>query len=317
MKQEVFEKKHAADWARFEQLLRTPRANDAHDLPILYRRICQHLALARSRLYSPPLIRHLNQLVLRGHQTLYGKASRRQGRIGIFFGVTFPQAVRNEWRLVLLSSMLFFAPMLVVGLAVQYEPELIYTLMEPAQVGSMERMYEPGQDRIGSERDSDSDILMFGYYIWNNTSIGFRTFASGLLFAVGTIFILLFNGLYIGAVAGHLSRIGYHETFWSFVAGHSALELTAIALSGAAGLKLGLALLSPGRRTRFEAVRMAARTSGPIIGGAAIMFFGAAFIEAFWSSMTWIPVEIKYGIGITFWLLMIAYFVFMGRQREA
>jgi len=71
--------------------------------------------------------------------------------------------------------------------------------------------------------------------------IGFQTFAGGLLAGVGSVWFLAANGVVIGAVAGYLTEIGYSETFWSFVAGHSSLELLAIVLSGAAGLRLGLA----------------------------------------------------------------------------
>ncbi|PAK99903.1 hypothetical protein B8W90_14245, partial [Staphylococcus hominis] len=69
---------------------------------------------------------------------------------------------------------------------------------------------------------------MFGYYIMNNISIGLRTFASGLLAGLGTVLVLLFNGLTIGAAAGHLQHIGHGDPFWRFVCGHGAFELTAI-----------------------------------------------------------------------------------------
>ena len=74
-----------------------------------------------------------------------------------------------------------------------------------------------------------------------------------MLFGVGTIFYLLFNGVFLGAVAGHLTGLGYIETFWGFVSGHSSFELTAIMLSGAAGLRIGMALIAPGNRTRRRA----------------------------------------------------------------
>jgi len=317
MKQEQFEKQHQANWQLLQTLLENPEHEKQHEFPVLFRRVCQHLALARSRLYSPPLIEHLNQLTLEAHQHMYGKAAHRQGRLMHFLAVGFPAAVRREWRLVLLASLLFYGPLVGMLIAVQINPDLIYSLFEPSQVRSYESMYEPGKERIGFDRDSETDLYMFGFYIWNNTSIGFRAFASGLLFGLGTLFALFFNGLVIGGIAGHLTHIGFHQTFWSFVVGHSALELTAIALSGAAGFKLGLAVLMPGRRSRLEAIRFAAAQGAPIIAGAAVMFFMAAFVEAFWSSTTWPPLEIKYSVGATMWLLVISYFVFIGRGRAA
>ena len=99
--------------------------------------------------------------------------------------------------------------------------------------------------------------------------------------------------------------------------GHSALELTAIMLSGAAGLKLGFALIAPGQLSRKAAVMQAARAATRIVYGAAAMFLAAAFVEAFWSPLTEVPVHIKYGVGIAMWLAVAAYFVLAGRGRGA
>lgn len=101
----------------------------------------------------------------------------------------------------------------------------------------------------------------------------------------------------IGAVAGHLTQIGSGRTFWSFVIGHGAFELTAITLAGAAGLKLGWALLAPGRWPRSEALRLAARQSVQLVAGAILLLLLAAFVGATDSSMTSIGSTIKFAVG--------------------
>ena len=154
---------------------------------------------------------------------------------------------------------------------------------------------------------------MFGYYIKNNTGIGFQVFAGGLLYGLGSLFFLFYNGLVIGAVAGHLTQMGYISTFWGFVAGHSAFELTAIVLAGAAGFKLAAALIMPGRKSRALALRDNAQEAIGIVYGSATLFVMAAFVEAFWSSQPWIPLMVKYGVGIALWLLVIGYFTRLGR----
>jgi len=159
--------------------------------------------------------------------------------------------------------------------------------------------------------------VMFGYYIMHNIGIAFQTFASGLLFGLGSVFFLIFNGLMIGAVAGHLTYVGYGQTFWSFVIGHGAFELSAIALAGAAGLKLGWALVAPGRLPRAESLRLAARKSVLLICGVMLFLLIAAFIEAYWSSMTRPSYQTKYLVGAALWLLVVIYFVFAGRRRHA
>ncbi|EDN68430.1 integral membrane protein [Beggiatoa sp. PS] len=103
--------------------------------------------------------------------------------------------------------------------------------------------------------------------------------------------------------------------FYSFVVGHSALELIAIALAGAAGFKLGFALLVPGRLTRLQALRHAATHSIVIIYGVILMLLLAAFIEAFWSSNTAIDPNIKYTVGGFLWLSVVSYLVLVGRNR--
>jgi uncharacterized membrane protein SpoIIM required for sporulation len=148
---------------------------------------------------------------------------------------------------------------------------------------------------------------MFGHYIMNNISIGLRTFAGGLLAGVGTILVLLANGLNIGAVAGHLQAIGHGDPFWRFVAGHAPLELTAIVIAGGAGLRLGVDLVAPGRRRRRDALVHAGRIGARLCLGVAVMLLLAAFVEAFWSSTQSIPAGIKYGVSALLWTLVLGW----------
>jgi uncharacterized membrane protein SpoIIM required for sporulation len=314
MKQRTFEDSHQQQWDTLERWLdKQPKDKNVAEFPQLYRQVCQHLALARDRHYTPHLIERLNRLVLRGHQHLYQTQSRLFAKIINFIGVEFPQRVRQESPLVGLSSLLFFGSLLSMFISVQINPDLVYSLMNFGQVLEMEAMYDPKV--VGYNRDAESDFLMFGFYIRNNISIGFQTFAGGILFCVGTLFFLIFNGLYLGCVAGHLTHIGYSVPFYSFVVGHSALELIAIVLAGAAGLKLGLALIAPGRLSRLQALRHAAVQSIFLIYGVIIMLLFAAFIEAFWSSNAAIAPEIKYTVGGLLWIIVIAYFLLVGRRR--
>ena len=109
--------------------------------------------------------------------------------------------------------------------------------------------------------------------------------------------------------------MGFHETFFSFVAGHSALELLAIVLSGAAGLMLGRALLMPGGIPRSLALQLAASRAVEVVMGATLMLLGAAFVEAFWSSSTLMPLTVKYTVGVVMWVLVVSYFCFAGLRR--
>ena len=117
-------------------------------------------------------------------------------------------------------------------------------------------------------------------------------------------------------LAGYLTAVGNGVPFWSFVSGHSAMELTAIVVSGVAGLKLGVALIAPGGRSRKAAVMQDGRIAVRIMYGAALMFLVAAFIEGFWSPLTF-PATTKYAVGIAAWVAVAAYFLLAGRGRAA
>lgn len=319
MKQEQFVARRETQWDALESFLAqsSKKPDNPHpadfDFPHIYRQVCHDLALARSRMYSQSLINRLNDLVMRGHQKLYRRRPLLLRQIGVFFSRDFPALVRQEWKLVAVSTALFLGSLLFMLTTIQFFPDLVYSVIDPEQVASVEEMYSPEQaHRLGRERAAESDIFMFGFYIRNNTGIGFRTFAGGLFFGLGSIFFLLFNGISIGSIAGHLTQVGYIETFWGFVSGHSAMELTAIILSGAAGLKLGMALINPGRKRRSHALRDNASVSIRIVYGAATMFILAAFIEAFWSSKAMLPFGLKITVGIVLWLLVLVYFTRQG-----
>lgn len=323
MKQSLFENRHKAEWERFALALeRLERGKDTAQVatfPKAYRRLCQHLALAQERGYSSFLIDSLQQQVLRGHQQLYRHRSQLGANLLGFVLGGFPRLVREEWRFVLAAGVLFFGSLIGFGILVYLFPELIYNLIPADQVREMQGMYDPVAGHLGrsAERAASEDWVMFGYYIMHNIGIAFQTFAGGLLAGVGSAFFLLYNGLIIGAVAGHLTEIGFGPTFWSFVIGHGAFELTAIALAGAAGLKLGWALIAPGRLTRGEALRLAARRSVLLVCGVMLFLLIAAFIEAYWSSRTAVTPLTKYLVGTGLWLGVAIYLLFTGRAHHA
>ena len=324
MKQSLFESRHQHQWQTFaEQLTQLEqgkaKAADVADFPHQYRRLCQHLALAQQRGYSSYLVDPLQQLALRGHQQLYRHRSQLTANILAFLLADFPRLVREQWRFVLIAGLLFFGSLVGIALLVYLFPDLIYSIISPQQVADMQGMYNPDASRLGraAERAASEDWMMFGYYVMHNIGIAFQTFAAGLLFGLGSVFFLIFNGLVIGAVSGHLTDIGYGQTFWSFVIGHGAFELSAITLAGAAGLQLGWSLVAPGRLARSEALRLAARKSVRMLCGVMVFLLIAAFIEAYWSSTTRIEPWIKYAVGAALWLLVAAYLSLAGRSRHA
>ena len=319
MNQQDFEARHREEWARLDEWLtlsaRKRPADD--DFPRRYRGLCQQLALARKRRYSSGLVAELNALVLRAHHLLYAERASGDNRWLHFLRAGFPQALRSNARLVWLATALFVVPGLALAFACHLDSDMIFSVMSADEVRSFEAMYDPANDRFGRERGAGTDLTMFGYYIKNNIGVSFRTFAGGILMGLGSAFFLLYNGVMIGAVAGHLNQAGLAQTFFPCVIGHGAFELTAIVFSGAAGLKLGGALIDPAGLRRIEALRLAAREAIVIMYGAFVMLVIAAFIEAFWSASAALPEHLKYSVGGALWLLVIVYCLFSGRRDAA
>jgi len=134
-------------------------------------------------------------------------------------------------------------------------------------------------------------------------------------FGLFTILVLLLNGFVIGAVGGYLTNLGYIETFWSFVPGHSGFELNAIVIAGVAGMLLAKALIFPGQYSRKDALMIAGKESSSIIFGASLMLLIAAAIEAFWSPTRAVSLSMKMAIGLATWVLLYWYFIRAGRHR--
>ena len=316
MKQHQFVASHEATWSAIETALKNPsRGANSRQLSEHYMLLCQHLAIAKERLYDAALIERLNTLVLALYRELYRYRAETRLNLFAFLRRDFPLAIYRLRYFVLVATLVFVLPGLVAGAWTYFDDEAIYSAIDAPQVREVERMYDPGARVLGREREADSDIFMFGFYIKNNISIAFRCLASGILLGIGTLLVLFFNGLFIGSIGGHLTQLGYVETFYPFVIGHGSFELTAIVLSGAAGLRLGYAIVDPGPFSRLDALRLAGRDVVPMIYGIVPMLVIAAFIEAFWSSSATLPIATKYGVGAVLWVLVLTY-CFSGRRHE-
>lgn len=339
MKQKQFEIEHEQLWAQVEVILSgnnkdkkkrsknktTLRAGTdqstlgiAQDeaLPVLYRRLCQSLALCMQRGYSPSLTQYLQKLVSDGHRRLYGTAVERPTTLYQWLFQEMPRRVRQEWRLLLLSFICFWGVGLGIGLLVWFQPHWAYSFMSPEELNQISAMYQPSKTAIG-RGGTEGDWMMFGYYIWNNVSIDFRTFAGGIFGGIPALLSIIFNGMNIGVVASWLSKDpATRETFWSFVITHSSFEIAGLLLSGMAGIRMGLALISPGRLTRQHALIATSKWVFPILIGAAMLTVIAAFFEGFWSASTSITPTVKYAVGGIGWLLLILFFALAGRSSR-
>jgi uncharacterized membrane protein SpoIIM required for sporulation len=322
-----FENLYSVEWDELEQalqMIRGAKIKTNRGLPMpsgeriaeLYRRACEHLALARARAYPSHITERLDQLTADAHQLIYQRREFGMTRLRRLFAVDFPRAVRAHALYVWIAVAVFGLPTLIIGVLVYHQPELILSVVDAQTAAEFEEMYSDAADSIGRRRTAANDWAMFGFYIRNNIGVAFQCFASGLFAGVGSLFFLGFNGAYGGAIGGYLTERGLSSTFYSFVATHAAFELTAIALSGAAGLRIGHSMLAPGRHTRTQSLVIAARESIVIVYGVIAMLLIAAGIEAFWSSARWVPNAIKYSVAAFCWFVVIAYLTLQGRRAS-
>jgi uncharacterized membrane protein SpoIIM required for sporulation len=320
-----FEQLYERDWEELAALLarihggrggKSRTAVPGERVASLYRRTCEHLALARARYYPAYLVDRLERITSDAHQAIYQRREFGLARLKRLLAVEFPRAVRLHRTYVWIAAAVFLVPMLVLGVLIYLRPELILTVSDATTVAAYEQMYSTAADSIGRPRGAGSNWAMFGFYIRNNVGVAFQCFAGGLLAGVGSLFYLAVNGILAGTVGGYLTERGLGAVFYSFIVTHSAFELTAIVLSGAAGLRLGHSLLAPGRLSRLQSLVAAAKESVVIVYGVAAMLLVAAAIEAFWSSASWIPLTIKYSVAAVCWTAVIGYLTLQARREN-
>ncbi|MBY0573021.1 MAG: stage II sporulation protein M [Undibacterium sp.] len=315
MKQKQFEDQNQALWTQISAILEQKKSQSAlglQEFPALYRRLCQNLALTLQRGYSPALSDYLQHLVSASHQLLYGTVVERPMTLHNWLLQEFPRRVREEWRLLLWVSLAFWGVAGVTGVLVWLHPDLAYSFSSPQELEKYRQMYTATDTAKG--RGAENDFVMFGFYIWNNVSIDFRTFGAGVLCGIPALLAMAYNGMHGGVIAAWLSLDPVSRAhFWPFVATHSSFEITGMLLAGVAGMRLGLALLHPGRLSRRHAVHAASGRMFPIIVGAAVMTFIAAFFEAFWSANPTFSDSTKYIVAAICWTSVLGFLIFSGR----
>lgn len=319
MKSGDFEHQNEERWAEYERLVgrleKGGKIPDAGEMPRRFRELCVDLSLAESRMYGARVTERLNALVIRGYELIY-RAGRGGWRGAVsFVAADFPQALRREHRLFWLCNAVFWLPFLAMMFSAGHEIRWIQAVLGADGMAAMEKMYGGREEQLAHLREEyGSNFMMFCFYIYNNVAIDFRIFAGGMAAGVGSLFFLIFNGVYLGAAAGYVNHACNPESFWSFVSGHSSFELIGMVVSGMAGMRLGLAILRPGRLPRTRALVEASKQALPLIYGAALLTTIAAVIEGFWSAQP-VPSEVKYAVGIGGWILLTMYFLMAGRRR--
>jgi uncharacterized membrane protein SpoIIM required for sporulation len=233
----------------------------------------------------------------------------RLAALGGFLVWSFPRTLREHARFLAVASALFVVPLVLALWATLVHPDFARQVLPHEQLEASAQMY--ADDLAG--RASGQDASMAGFYVQNNVGIAFRCFATGILFGLGSVFFLVYNGIVIGTVIGWVIVQGHGHNILTFVCGHAPFELTAICIAGGAGLQMGYALVRTGGRTRLGSLRAQAAAVGTIVGGAAVMLMVAAGIEGFWSPSA-VPAPVKWVVAAVLSLAVAAYLALAGRR---
>jgi len=319
MTEQVFIQRREAVWKEFSKLILSNRGElkkDSASFVLKFREMTQDLNTAKAYGFDPAIIERLNTLVSEGNQILYAQRNWTLKVPLRFIWQTFPQNVRSQWRGILAVSLLFYSIQIFFILLCIRFPDIAEELIPIYQLVQIEEMYNPENSYYLKPRDVSNDADMFGFYIFNNISIAFRTFAGGIFAGIGSLLILCFNAGFLGIIEGHLINIGYAKTLFPFIIAHSAFEITAIIFCAYAGMLLGYRFFVTEGLTRGNSIKKAGKKALPIIAGSTLMLVIAAFIEAFWSSKHQFPFTLRMTVGAGMWILLLLYFLFAGRSTS-
>lgn len=295
-------------WTELEALLasagRRPErlgSTKLRRLGALYRAAAADLAIARRRWPSEPVVNRLEDLVARARLVVYGRTTRAISMRSFFVSGYWRRVVQRPG-LLAVSALLLFAPAGLTALWGHDDPVAASELV-------------PGGLRTAGPDDggdlglaSNEQAAMSSQIMTNNIGVTFAAFAGGITAGVATTAILVFNGALLGAVAGISLANGNGGRFVELVSAHGVLELSCIVVAGAAGLRVGGALIDPGTRPRGAAVADAARAAAELALGTAPWLVVAGLVEGFVTPKAIGPggaAAVGFTLGAIFWALVL------------
>jgi uncharacterized membrane protein SpoIIM required for sporulation len=293
---------------RLDRERRNVGAADLIRFSELYRAACTDLMLAEAYHLPRGTVSYLHGLVGRAHNALYRARGFRIRDWAERLFILVPRRLRSD-PAVRISAVVFFGSFLICALMAAGRPGFAARVVDQEILDKIEESYAQFNDRSGR-----NDTVMAGFYIQHNAGIGLQCFAWGLIFGLGSLYELLSNGIMLGAIFGFMATSAAASNFFEFVTAHAPFELSAIVLSGAAGLRLGFGLIDTQGQTRLASLRREALNALPTVGAAVLLFVLAAFVEGYVSASR-LPYAAKAAVALVCVALLAAYLMLGGRER--
>ncbi len=274
----------------------------------LYRRAAADLAIARAETRDPKVINYLNSLVVRAHGKIYRADGDGVSLIRKYFAHDLPKAARDTWKFSFFSFLLVLAVGIASFLLCFNDAQFANLLGLGPIEGMAASNTQWWKDLNAANQVGSSQILT------NNIQVTFMAFALGAFFGIGTLYVLVINGLHIGGVLGITYRVNpeFGNELTTFMAAHGFVELTCIFLAAGAGLAIGYSIMVPGDLSRAQAVKKAGITGVHVVIGCAIFLFISGFIEGYLSPSA-APAWTKLATGLLTGALLLGYLGFAGR----
>jgi len=304
------------NWNRLDALvrrveatgLRTLSSDDLRDFGLLYRQAAGDLSATRADDSSRTIEAYLNQLVSRAHSYIYAGQTMSPATAWEFLVHGYPRIVRRLLPYTTAALLLFLAGALLGSLATLTRPAFMHAMLGPEMIDEIEH-HKMWTDSVLTAKPQASSAIMT-----NNIGVCCYTFAGGIFAGLGTIFLLVTNGINVGVIGVACGQHGMALDLWSFVAAHGALELPAIFISGGAGLRLAAGLLFPGMLPRKAALALAGSESVRLISGTIPMLIVAGCLEGFLSP-THAPIAVKFTLCASLVILLAFWLSEGGRER--
>jgi uncharacterized membrane protein SpoIIM required for sporulation len=314
MNLEAFLREGSPRWTELEELLARARskperlgADGVLELGRLYRGLVADVAFARRCFPGDPVLERLEPLTLRARQAVYGERTRAAS-LREFVRRGYWRDVRAHRALLAVSLIATFAPTLLAAAWAVHDPAAAVGLIPAADRAAAAPHVRHLPSAISTQAAFASSIYT------HNITVTFAVFAGGLTLGLGTLLLLAYNGLLLGALAGLSIQAGTFSTFVRLIVPHGLLELSCIAIAGVAGLRLARALIEPGVRSRGDALRSDARGAVLMVLGTAPWLVVAGLSEGLVTPRFLpLPAALLYGVVLasTYWGLVLT----LGRAR--
>jgi uncharacterized membrane protein SpoIIM required for sporulation len=286
---------------------------EIREFPNLYRKVCTDSELAKTLELSPDTIDYLSRLVQYGHNILYLPPKKELRDLKNFFTEDFTAAFAKNIRPIAAVFFLFFGVLIITFILIYRDPRLASSILPEELIDLMKKSYSGD---VSDKRNFFDNIVMSGYYIRNNISIGFSSFVLGITYGLGTLLTVLSNAISIGGVFGLVVSSGYGKNLTHFVTAHAAFELLGLCLTGGSGLALGLSMVYASEEKKTTAISRKARELVPVLFTGALFILCAAFIEGFVSPSKlpyWVKLLVLLVTGALVFFFAFRYFL---RRRK-